>query len=466
MNTKYKYIIILILLIIFGVVLLKLDIMENKKVYHQHLEDKKEVNVEKIDEFYSNLPLISITTGGQEIAGMLRDGTTTRVSIDIYNNDKTTNSLSDIPEITTLANIRYRGNTSLFFDKKSMTVKCVKNDDSEKNVNLLGMGAHNEWILNGPYLDKTLMRNYMWYNLSAEIMGYAPEVRFCELFVDGEYRGVYILLESISRGDNNRIEISKYDESLNATSYIVRLDRGASSIETLNNYTKYALNMGATLWIDIKYPGREKLTPEIKRYIEDDLSKFEKALYSFDYKEYSKYIDVDSFVDYFIINEFTQNYDAGNLSTYLYKDIRGKLKLAVWDCNSVCNNYQNYITSDFDFQNNVWYEMLLRDPKFVNKIIDRYRELRKTYLNEEYLLNYIDGTVNYLGSAIDRNFEKWGYTFLPENDLLPEGRKIGSYEEALEQYKSEIIKRGNWLDQNIERLHEFSHPSVNKKYNH
>ncbi len=466
MNTRYKYIIILVLLIIFGIVLLKLDIKENKKVYHQHLEDKKEINVEKINEFYSNLPLVSIDTGGQEVPGMLRDGTTIVASISLYENGKLTNSLSDRPSKTTLANIRYRGNSSLHFDKKAYSLKCIKDDGSENDINFLGMGKHNEWILNGPYLDKTLIRNYMWYNISAEIMEYSPEVRFCELFVDGAYKGVYLLLETITRADNNRIDISKYDDSLNMTSYIVRLDRGASEIENLNNYTKYSLNIGSNLWIDVKYPGNEKLTAKVKRYIEEDLSKFEKSLYSFDYKNYSKYIDVDSFVNYFIINEFTQNYDAGNLSTYMYKDIRGKLKLAVWDFNSVCNNYENYITSDFDFQNDVWFEMLLRDPKFVNKIIDRYRELRKTYLNEEYLLNYIDKTVNYLADAVDRNFEVWGYTFLPEYDLLPEGRKIESYEAALEQYKSEIIKRGNWLDQNIERLHEFSHPSVNKKFNH
>lgn len=191
-------------------------------------------------------------------------------------------------------------------------------------------------------------------------------------------------------------------------------------------------------------------------------------MYSFDYKEYGKYIDIESFVDYFIINEFTQNYDAGNLSTFLYKDVRGKLKLVEWDCNSVCDNYRIEFLeqTDFDFQDNLWYEMLLKDPAFVNRIIERYRELRKTYLNEEYLLNYIDETINYLGDAKERNFEVWGYTFLPENDLLPEGRKIGSYEEAISQYKNYIIKRGRWLDENIERLNEFCHPSVNKKYNH
>ena len=121
---------------------------------------------------------------------------------------------------------------------------------------------------------------------------------------------------------------------------------------------------------------------------------------------------------------------------------------------------------DFDMQGSVWFEMLLKDPNFVDKIINRYHELRKTYLNEDYLLNYIDETVAYLGDAIDRNFEVWGYTFDKESDLLPEGRKIGSYEEAIEQLKNFIIQRGRWLDENIDQLKQFCHPSINKKYNH
>lgn len=220
--------------------------------------------------------------------------------------------------------------------------------------------------------------------------------------------------------------------------------------------------------MDIIYPKVDETNQEWNEYIAQDISEFEKALYSFDFNQYDKYIDTDSFVDYFIINEFTQNYDAMNLSTYIYKDIRGKLKICIWDFNSACDNYKHstLMNYDFDFYNNLWYKMLLKDEKFVNKIINRYKELRKTYLNEEYLLNYIDETIDYIGDAKDRNFSVWGYSFLPENDMLEEGRKIASYEEAVDQMKNFIKERGKWLDEHIEELHQFSHPSTNKKYIH
>lgn len=468
MNKRIKYIIIIILLIIIGVVSANFNV-NTKNVVHQHLVNTKEIKTEDGEEFNTHLPLISIETGGQAIPGEARDGSTIQANIKIFDDEQKNNYLSDTPKQETLANIRYRGNSSMEFDKKGYLLKCIKENGKENEISPLGMAEHDEWVLHGPFLDKTLIRNYMWYNISSEIMEYAPATRFCELFVDGEYQGVYVLVESISRGENGRVDIDKYKGGDPFTSYIIRLDRGSSTeIKNINNFTKYTRNIGKTLKINIVYPGKDSLTPQLNKYVSDDLSKFEKALYSFDYKKYDQYIDVDSFVDYFIINEFTQNYDAGNLSTYLYKDVRGKFKFCVWDFNNACENYRENLLAniDFDIQNAVWFEMLIKDSEFVNKIIDRYKELRKTYLNEEYLLNYINQTIAYLGDAKNRNFEVWGYTFEPENDLFPEGRKIGSFEQAVSQYKDFIIKRGKWLDENIEQLKQFCHPSINKKYNH
>lgn len=109
--------------------------------------------------------------------------------------------------------------------------------------------------------------------------------------------------------------------------------------------------------------------------------------------------------------------------------------------------------------------MLMKEEDFTERIIDRYRELRKTYLSDEYLENYIDETLEYLGDAIDRNFSVWGYTFdLPL--LRPENRNIESHEEAVKQLKKYIKTRGKWMDENIESIKQYSHASKNKRYNH
>ncbi len=139
----------------------------------------------------------------------------------------------------------------------------------------------------------------------------------------------------------------------------------------------------------------------------------------------------------------------------------------VWDFNSANNYYDSEMNvNDFEFQWNTWYYMLLKDEDFANKIILRYKYLRNHSLNTEYLLNYIDEIVEYLGPAIDRNYEKWGYSFDEEYDLIkPAERNVRSYDEAIKQIKENIALRGKILDKNIDTIKQYSHESKVKKFN-
>ena len=358
--------------------------INEKNRIHQHLANTKEIKTDNVDEFNTHLPIVTIDTKGLKIPGESRDGSTIKTDVKIFDTQEQRNNyLSDTPALETIAVTRIRGASSRLFDKKNYLLKFINEDETKNKKSVMGMGEHDEWVLHGPFLDKTLIRNYMWYNIGAEIMGYAPNTRFCELFINNEYKGLYVMMDSISVGEE-RIDISLAEDDDVVSSYIVRLDRGSTNpYRQVDNFTKYTLFIGERQAMDIIYPKVNENSLQLKEYIEKDISKFEKALYSFDYKEYEKYINVDSFVDYFIINEFTQNYDAMNLSTYIYKDVRGKLSLCMWDFNSACDNYRNDTLTnfDFDFQNNLWYYMLLKDEEFVDKIVNRYKELRKTYLN-------------------------------------------------------------------------------------
>ena len=174
------------------------------------------------------------------------------------------------------------------------------------------------------------------------------------------------------------------------------------------------------------------------------------------------------FVDYFLINEFTCNYDAGSLSTYIYKDIDGKYKMCVWDFNSALDAYQESAmpTNEFRLNSGLWYQMLFMDSDFTDRVITRYYELRKTVFSEEYLFGFIDDTIEYLGTAVDRNYERWGYTFNQEYDLMhPTERNPRNYDEAISQMKDFITKRIAFMDENIESLRQNSAESKTKKYN-
>ena len=239
--------------------------------------------------------------------------------------------------------------------------------------------------------------------------------------------------------------------------------------KNIETFSQYALRNLQD--IDIVYPGTKWLTPERAAWIAQDFSDFEKTLYSYDYdtEPYAwwEQADMSSFVDYFILNEFTCNYDAGWLSTYIYRDVRGKYKMCIWDFNSACDNYSHPVAEPqhFELQYNVWYYMLSKDEKFINAVIDRYRELRQGILSDEYLCAYIDDVTAWLGDAVERNFSVWGYTL--EKDMLsPAWRNPHSHAAAVAQMKRFCIERGAWMDENIDILRQYSHESKNKKFNH
>lgn len=471
-----------------------------KNRYHQHLEAApKESCTEHGDElFCTHLPLMSITTDApipdpylydetgamlyDENGNSLKNNETVSATVLFFDSQTTNNHLTDQPTVRESALVRTRGTSSRAYDKKGYLLK-FKADDliTSLDVSLSGMTADNTWVLHGPFLDKSLIRNYICYNLAGEIMDYSPNVRFCELFINDEYMGIYLITEKIGYHKNGRIDIAKSDPDFTTTAYILRVDRGADDLShellTFSNYSYLtATSNGRNQPLEIVYPGIG-LTEEQHSFIEIDFSKFEKALFSFDYKDpqkgYAQYIDTASFVDYFLINEFTLNYDAVALSTYLYKDLGTPLKLCVWDFNCAFDYYQESLLTEqtFELQSRLWYEQLFKDEAFVEQTVNRYYQLRKSFFSEEYLFDYIDSVVQYLGPAIDRNFEKWGYSFNSTYDgvnydyLTPEERNVRSYDEAIAQLKETISERIVYMDNNIERLYSLCHESVNKKYN-
>lgn len=480
MKSSHKYIISVLVLLLLSATVIMINVAQNLRplqheVYNTEIEDTN-LSIEP-NTFSSHLPVISISTGGETIPGRPISGQKAEevedyfipAQVKVFQEDNALNSLQNTPVLDHNVDIRIRGNSSRFFDKPGYLLKFVDENQKKAQVEVMGMGAHDAWALHGPFLDKTLIRNYMWYNISGQIMEWAPKAEFCEVFLDDKYQGVYVMVEQISVGES-RLNLKEKDPRYPATSYIVRLDRPDVEEFILDNFSNYSLK--SVNEFDIKYPKSSDLDLDTIEYISKDLSQFEKAIYSYDYDSkrfgYSRYIDTQSFIDYMIINEVTQNLDAGTYSTYVYKDLSGKLKPVVWDFNNCTNNYMDdsLSTEGFFIRNKLWFFMLTKDEEFNAHIIRRYNYLRRTVLSDEYLEAFIDETIDYLGYAIDRNYQTWGYTFEPKNDLLDSGRKIGSYDEAVTQYRDTLFKRIDWLDNNIEILYSYSHESVNKRFNH
>ena len=459
---------------------------------HQHLTARQPDAGCDCDgsELCTHLPLVIIDTEGQEIPGkatgvtddygemtytLAPDGRDViDVKVDIIDNQDRNNHPSDPPAVETRTEIRFRGHSSRNFEKSPYQLDFVDENGENRDIAVMGMSAHSEWVLYGPYLDKSLVRNYMWYNISGEIMEWAPNARFCELILDGEYRGLYLMVETITNGTDCRLNLTDDAYGTRVTGYLLRGDRtteaDAGSVRDIYTFTERSFNLYTD--ISVRYPKKSMLTEELREQIELDFAGFEKALYSYDYDTgkygYWNYIDVDNFVDYCLINLFSSNLDAGLYSTYIYKDMEGLYKLAVWDFNNACDNYPDDVSTPYGvdmYADNLFF-MLFKSETFVNRLIERYEQLREGVFSEEYLIGYIDDTLDYLGPAVERNTARWDTSITEWSPLEPEDRNVHSVEEAVTQLKDWLIERGNWLDRNIDTLKQYAHPSRNKVYNH
>ena len=411
----------------------------------------------------SNLPLVIINTNNQEIV----DEPKIPATIGIINNGiGEINHLFDEFEYFGYCGIELRGNSSLYFDKKSYGFEMRDEFDNDMDTTLLGFPSEEDFILYGPYPDKSLINNRLAMKLANEMGHYASRTKFVELLINDEYLGVYVLMEKIKR-DKGRVDISKLDSDEVSGDdltggYIFQIDwvedDGWSS-----NYNVY--NGNYRLFFQYYYPKPKDIVPEQKAYIKQYVDDFEKAIASTTYfnskdKHYTEYIDLRSFVDNFIINEFSKNVDAYRLSSYFYKDKDSKdrkIKCGYWDFNFSFGNadycggddptgwvyYQCSGSSPF------WWNNMLKDTVFTNALQCRWNELRQSVLSNESLNDYIDSFTNEVAEAQVRNFERWPVlgTYLWPNPSY--FAQASTYDEVIIAMKNWISNRLIWMDANI-----------------
>ena len=288
--------------------------------------------------------------------------------------------------------IEIRGNGTVFQDKVSYLFETRLDDGSNYNTELLGFPKENDWVLYGPHIDKSLIRNILTYDLANEIGMYASRTQFCELIINGEYLGVYVLMEKIKR-DKNRVNVEEFPvNSIDPTEggYIVRIDSWWNSSLGWQAEPYLVNGQERNIYYQYVYPRQDKITIAQKDYIQDIITDFENELYYSNNSTIDSickaYIDVNTFVDYFILNEFSKNPDAYRLSTYLYKDSKKKdplIKMGpVWDYNFAYGNYWGYenVIDGWEYDNDwwdvshipFWWNTLLQDINFVNTLIKRW----------------------------------------------------------------------------------------------
>jgi hypothetical protein len=418
----------------------------------------------------SNLPLVVINTDTKIIVD------DPKITVDmgiIYNGEGVRNNVTDpFNNFNGPVAIEIRGSSSQMFPKKQYGFKLLDEIGSGRDTTLLGLPTGEDWILFAPYNDKSLMRDVLAYKMGRDLERYAPRARYCELIINGEYQGIYVLIEKIKR-DKNRVDIKKLtpaDSSGNAVTggYILKIDKltGGSDPGWTSHYAPYASDNQHVITFLYEYPASDKITNAQKVYIQNFMDNFEKTLNDENFNDrvdgYARYIDVDSFVDYFIMSEVTKNVDAYRLSTFFHKQRDsegGKLVMGpIWDFNLGFGN-ADYCTTgspsglvlDFNFICPTdfwlipfWWKRLLQDPAFDRKVMDRWATLRSGKFRTETIHSYIDSTASVLSEeAAPRNFQRWpvlGTYVWPNYYVGP------SFEDEVNWMKEWITARMLWLD--------------------
>ena len=379
--------------------------------------------------------------------------------------------------------IEIRGESSQFFDKKSYGFETWDSQYNDLDVALIGFPEEEDWILYGPFSDKSLIRNKLIYELSNRMGRYTTKTEFVELTINYEYKGLYIFMEKLKR-DKNRIDISKLenadiDEELISGGYIIKIDKSDMEDGSYTDYNSFQSqfdvfgneNGDIRINFNYEYPKPGEIHANQKNYIKTYFYEFESSLASNNFKDpingFRKYIDEDSFIDFFILNELSNNVDGYRLSTYLQKDRNEKLVIGpIWDFNLSFGNAdycggERYDVWCFKFNErclgdywNVpfWWNRLLDDEKFVDKLKDRWNQLRLNTLSDNNILTLIEEQYSFLNNETDiinRNFNKWKIFGIY---IWPNSFIGNNYYEEIDFLKNWIKERTKWLDESINNL--------------
>lgn len=320
--------------------------------------------------------------------------------------------------------IEIRGSSSQSLPKKAYSLTTLKADNiSNNNVIILGMPSENDWILNGLAFDPSLIRDYLSYNLSRQIGDYATRTVYCEMVLNGEYIGLYVMQEKIKSNSDrvNVLKIATTDSTMpNVTGgYITKTDKTTGGDPVAWNMSSYA---GGADFIH-ELPKPISVTPEQNTYIYNEFLKLESKSSNPDViTGYPSVIDVPSFVDFMLVNELAANVDGYQYSTYFHKDRNGKLRAGpIWDFNLTYGNdlfqwgYDRSKTYLWQFHNGdnegpkFWTD-LFNEPTYKCYLSKRWNELTQAGMPFNYtnLVQFIDETLSLISEAKVRENQKWG----------------------------------------------------------
>ena len=343
-------------------------------------------------------------------------------------------------EFCELMNMKGRGNSTWKAPKKPYAIKF------SKKKSLLDLPEDKSWVLLANYYDATLLRNDLAFYMGNEMssLDWTPHYQQVDLMLNGQYKGIYQLGE--------KVKISKKRVNVGDDGFLLEVDAKAADDEITFSVAHIAQP------VNIKDPEVEVGSDDYN-YIVDFMAQADAALFSADFLDesvgYKQYIDMDSFVEWYLINEISKNNDAVfYTSCYMNLKRGGKLKMGpLWDFDIAFGGYPwnpETVTSNktegFYIKNVKWYSRLFQDPAFVTKVKERFNYY---YTNRQQIYDHIDANAATIKEKIYEDNKMWG-TICDKSATEDEVKT--TYQEKVDYLQNWIETRMVWLNENINAL--------------
>ena len=406
-----------------------------------------------LQEFTSNLPVLVMDTLGQDFSNSSRDSF---AHLSFFEPVNGRTSLTNSPRLTTRARYHFRGSSTMGLPQSSFALRLLNEFNEEQHHVVLGLPADSDWVLYGPNrYEPVMIHNPFVHQLSRDLGRYSPRTRFLEVyFANGtgpvalrQYQGIYVLEEKIKvakhRVDIDRLSPADVKRPEVTGGYLLKIDRLGPE--------EGGFWAGDASLVYVEPTERVLSLPQRaaqKQFLSAFFTDFERALQGPNWKDpvlgYRAYIDVDSWIDYHVLEVLSGNVDALVFSTYFYKPRNGKLVFGPhWDFDRALGSTDGRDDeprrwNTGRFFGGAWWAELFRDPDFWQLWVDRWQGLRQKQFSQGHLNGLIDRLADELREAQPREVEKW--------DLQPRG---GSYQSEIDLMKDWLSNRIDFIDEQL-----------------
>jgi CotH kinase protein len=401
------------------------------------------------------LPVVLLETGGRS----LREGVDIEVElevVEVHAGDPM--DLDGVPRaFVGAAGVEIRGNSSTRYEKHNYGLETHDEEGQDLGVAILGFPKESDWVLHGPYSDKTYLRNSLTYALFSDLGRWQPRTRHFELVINGQYQGIYVWTEKV-KVDDDRLDLSLVGDGDISGAYVVKR-------EGLGEGEGWTTAVGTVMEHDA--PGHDDITPAQDAYLRAWFDDFEAMMAGPNATDplvgYPAWIDVAAWVDFALAQELTRNVDGYRKSAYLVKlpDGEGGTLVAgpLWDFNIAWGNanycdgakVEGWVWSGRDVCTDLeqvpfWWDVLWNDPSFQDQLRCRWEELRAGPLAADGIEAHIRDEAELLREAEARDHERWRTigTYVWPNPTVWE-----TWDEEIDWLSTYALRRGTWLDDNL-----------------